>query len=76
MGIVRNSECRQLRWGKLRWRRCESIGENDGLGREIENVGESIGEGDRGDWEDGWWGWGRYYIIYIREMGIGMEIGE
>lgn len=22
------------------------IGENDGLGREIENVGESIGEGD------------------------------
>jgi len=23
------------------------------LGREIENVGESIGEGDGGDWEDG-----------------------
>ena len=21
------------------------------MGREIENVGESIGEGDRGDWE-------------------------
>lgn len=51
MGIVRNLECRQLRWGKLRWRRCESIGENDGLGREIEKVGESIGEGDRGDWK-------------------------
>lgn len=46
------------------------------MGREIENVGESIGEGDRGDWE----GWvvrvGRCYIIYIREMEGGMEIDE
>lgn len=45
------------------------------MGREIENVGESIGEGDRGDWEDGW----RveiYYIRDIRDMEGGMEIGE
>lgn len=41
------------------------------MGREIENVGESIGEGDRGDWE----GWGRYYIIYIRD-GDRVEIDE
>lgn len=43
------------------------------MGREIENVGESIGEGDRGDWER--WRESRD-ILYKRYKGYGGRDGD